>query len=159
MSNVAPSFAAVYWAMGILGTFVVAIIYTMFTWSSRITDLARSVASIATATEIYDRAQARMSEQHARSQESLLKTIQAITAQHAEMYRDLQSRFSTLEERSNNHGTALRQIAEDVHDTRTESRDSIVNTRDELRSEIQRVDDAHRGDMARIQMRRQGDHK
>jgi predicted nucleic acid-binding Zn-ribbon protein len=98
-----------------------------------------------------------MSEDNTKSQGMLLQTLQAITTQHADMYRELSSRFSTLEERSNNHGQELRRIANNVHDTRAECREAITKRHDELRSEIQRVDDAHRDDMARIQLRRHGD--
>jgi hypothetical protein len=109
-------------------------------------ELAVVVAGVSKAAEIYDR-----------SQQAFLSTIQSITAQHADMYRDLSTRFAMLEERTTNHGEELRRIARNVHDLRTEARESITSNTEALRAEITHLSEVHRQDMARIQLRRRGD--
>lgn len=109
-------------------------------------ELAVVVAGVKVAAEIYER-----------SQGAFLSTIQSITEQHANMYRDIAGRFATLEERSNHHGQELRRQADNAHDFRDETRKALIKTADTLRAEIAHVAEVQRNDMARIQLRRRGD--
>lgn len=123
----------------------------------RFTDMATMMASVLKAAEIYERIQERSAEAYARTHDSLLATLEGMTKQTHEMYRDAATRFAQLEERSTNHGQELRRIATNVHDLRGESRIAIASTHEQLRAEIKHVEDMHREDMARLQARRQGD--
>lgn len=109
-------------------------------------DLVKIVATVQTAAEIYER-----------SQSAFLDTIQAISRQHADMYRDLSARFAMLDERSNNHAREIARNAENHHDLRTDARAALEKQIESVRSEISRVDHQQREDMARIQMRRRSD--
>lgn len=109
-------------------------------------ELSSIVASVKKAAEIYER-----------SQSAFLETIQAISRQHADMYRDLSARLATLDERSNNHAREIARNAENTHDLRTETRNSLEKQIESVRVEVARVDDKQREDMARIQLRRRED--
>lgn len=113
---------------------------------STIAELAMTVASNARAAEIYER-----------TQTALLETIKSISAEHAAMYRDMQARSATLDERVTHHGNELRRLAQNAHDFRAEARTAIAKTHETLHAEVTRLADAHRDDMARIQLRRRSD--
>jgi hypothetical protein len=151
-----------------LGSFVLAMLSALIVWYWRFAELARTVASVRTTAEIYEKAQQRMVDDHDKSiqrivddhdksQAALLETMRAIIAQHGDMYRELSSRHSTLEERSTNHGQELRRIATNVHDLRTESRTALAETAKEIHADISELQRLHREDMARIQHRRNTD--